>query len=247
MIKTKSLLFLAVLALPLPGLAQDPAPAPSPASAPAFQIRAVLHDPTNPAAELFLPDQTGRLVKLNLQPEGLATPQGASLTNGSLLLYNTDKVDPKKPEAAAALAATVAVPQNCPHGILIVMPGPPESKPAYRGLFIDDRPTAFPKGESRVISLIPVETAIEAGEHKLPIHPGKVTNVPPVTSRDEFNNAKTNFYYREGESWVPFTERQLQYLDVYRRIFIVYSTPGSAQPFVRTVLDTAPAVSPKQP
>jgi hypothetical protein len=240
MFKTTSLAFLATLLLQAAGLGQQPT------STPAFQIRAVLHDPVNPVAELYLPDQAGRLVKLNLQPEGLTAPQPASLINGSLLLFNSDKVDPRKPEAAAALAATVVVPQNANHGILIVVPAPPGTKPAYRGIFIDDSPAAFPKGESKVLSLLPVETAVEAGEHKLPVHPGKITNVPPVKKRDEFNNAQTNFYYREGESWVPFTERQLQYLDAFRRVFIVYATPGSAQPFVSTVLDTAPAVLPKQ-
>ncbi len=240
MIKSKSLLLLALLAFPVVGLAQQ-----APSGAPGFQIRAVLHDPVNPAAELYLPDQTGRLVKLNLQPEGLVDPQSTTLINGSVMLFNSDKVDPRKPEAASALAATIAVPQNCAHGILIVVPSPPNTKPAYRGVFMDDSPAAFPKGESKVISLIPVESAIEAGEHKLPIHPGKITNVPPVTKRDEFNNAQTNFYYREGESWVAFTERQLKYHDRYRRIFIVYATPGATQPSVRTVLDSAPAALPK--
>jgi hypothetical protein len=240
MIKTKPLLLLAVLTSLCGAQAQQ-----APSGAGGFQVRAFLHDPVNPVAELYLPDQTGRLVKLNLEHERLTLAQPAGLINGSLLLFNTDKVDPKKPEAAAALAATISVPTNASRGILIVLPSPPDTKPAYRGVFIDDTPAAFPKGESKVISLIPVETAIEAGEHKLPVHPGKITNVPPVTKRDEFNQAQTNFYYREGESWVAFTERQLKYLDVYRRIFIVYATPGSTQPFVRTVLDTAPAVLPK--
>ncbi len=238
MIHSKSLLLLATLLLPALSFGQQ--------SAPGFQICAVLHDPVNPVAELYLPDQAGRLVKLNLQPEGLTKPQTASLINGALLLFDNDKVDPKKPEAAAALAATVAIPQNSSRGILIVVPSPAGTKPAYRGVFVDDTPAAFPKGESKVLSLIPVEAAIEAGEHKLPVHPGKIVAVPPVTKRDEFNNAQTNFYYREGESWVAFTERKLKYLDAFRRIFIVYATPGSTQPFVSTILDTAPAILPGQ-
>jgi hypothetical protein len=210
-----------------------------------LQVRGVLHDPVHPNAELFLPDQNGRLVKLNLQPEGLATPQGASLINGSLMLFNSDKVDPKKPEAAAALAASVVVSPSVNRGILIVLPAPPDTKPAYRAVFIEDSAAAFPKGESRIMSLLPIETAIEAGEHKLPIHPGKIVVVPPVKKVNEYNNAQTNFYYREGESWVAFTERQLQYLQAFRRIFIVYSTPGSSQPYVKTILDTSLAVAPK--
>src|SRR6476620_3212494 len=135
MIHSKSIVLLATLLLPALSLGQQ--------SAPAFQIRAVLHDPVNPVAELYLPDQTGRLVKLNLQPEGLAKPQPASLINGALLLFDNDKVDPRKPEAAAALAATIAIPQNVPRGILIVVPSPPGTKPAYRGVFVDDTPAAF--------------------------------------------------------------------------------------------------------
>ncbi len=238
MIQSKSLLLLAALLLPALGLGQQ--------STPGFQIRAVLQDPVNPVAELYLPDQTGLLVKLNLQPEGLTKPQPASLINGSLLLFNNDKVDPRKPEAAAALAAKIPIPQNSTRGILIVVPSPAGTKPAYQGVFVDDTPAAFPKGESRVLSLLTVETAIEAGEHKLPVQPGKLTLVPPVTKRDEFNNSQTNFYYREGESWVAFTERKLKYLDDFRRIFIVYVTPGSTRPFVTTILDVAPAVLPGQ-
>lgn len=41
---------------------------------------------------------------------------------------------------------------------------------------------------------------------------------------------------------MPFTERQLQYLDAYRRIFIIHITPGAIQPAVTTIVDTAPAV-----
>lgn len=210
-----------------------------------LQIRGVLHDPVHPNAELFLPDQNGRLVKLNLQPEGLAASQSASLINGSLMLFSNDKVDPKKPEAAAALAASIAIAPTVNRGILIILPSPPDSKPAYRAVLIEDSAAAFPKGESRVMSLLPVETAIEAGEHKLPIHPGKIVIVPPVRKVNEYNNAQTNFYYREGESWVAFTERQLQYLDAFRRIFIVYSMPGSSQPYVKTLLDTSLAVAAK--
>lgn len=235
MIKLKPFVLLAALLLPVVSRGQAPAP---------FQIRAILHDPVHPTAELYLPDQNGRLVKLNLQPEGLTNPQPASLINGSLVLFSNDKVDPRKPEAAAALAATVAVPQTATRGILIVIPNPPEKKPAYSALFLEDTPAAFPKGESRVVSLLPVETAIEAGEHKIPVHPGKITSVPPIKKVDEFNNAQNNFYYREGENWVAFTERQLQFLDAYRRIFILYATPGSTQPFVTTILDVAPAVLP---
>ena len=112
-------------------------------------------------------------------------------------------------------------------------------------LLIDDSEKAFPGGESRALPLIGVETAIQAGEHRLPIHPGKITTVPPVTKGDEFNMAQTNFYYQQGEAWVPFTERQLQYLDASRRLFIIHATPGALQPTVTTIVDTNLKVAPR--
>jgi len=58
--------------------------------------------------------------------------------------------------------------------------------------------------------------------------------------------AQTNFYYKQAEEWVAFTERQLQYLDTTRRIFLVHLTPGSTEPIVRTIVDTTPEVSVKK-
>jgi hypothetical protein len=112
-------------------------------------------------------------------------------------------------------------------------------------VLIDDSAKAFPKGEARALPLVGVETAIQAGEHRLPIHPGKITNVPPVRKVNEFNMAQTNFYYKQGETWVPFTERQLQFLDAYRRVFIVHVTPGALQPSVTTIVDTTTVVPPR--
>ena len=37
-----------------------------------------------------------------------------------------------------------------------------------------------------------------------------------------------------------FTERQLQYLDACRRLFILHATPGALQPTITTIVDTAP-------
>jgi hypothetical protein len=156
-----------------------------------------------------------------------------------LVLYNKQVIDPKNP--GASLAASVKIPAGMKRAIIVVVPAPPDSKPAYRMLLIDDSPGAFPGGESRVISLVAFEAALQAGEHKLPLKPASITKVPAVKQANEFNMAQTNFYYKEGEAWVAFTERQLQYLDEFRRIFLVYLTPGSTQPFVTTIVDTAPA------
>ena len=153
------------------------------------------------------------------------------------MLYDQAVIDPKKPEAS--LAATCKIPPNTKRGVVVVLPSPVGSKPAYRMVFIDDSAKAFPKGESRILTLLPVEAAIEAGEHKLPIQPGKLTNVPPVRKVNEYNMAQTNFYTKQGEAWTAFTERQLQFLDGFRRIFIVHTTPGALSPTVTTIVDTA--------
>ena len=205
-------------------------------TAAAIQIRAVLHDPVNPIAVLFLSDQAGGFVKLEFRQQDLSAPQLTLPVNGSLVLYDKADVDPKKPEAS--LAATCKLPPNAKRGIIVVMPSPAGSKPAYRMVFISDSAKEFPKGESRVLTLVQAEAAIEAGEHKLPIHPGKITSLPPVKKVNEYNMAQTNFYYKQGEAWTPFVERQLQFLDGFRRIFILHTTPGALSPTVTTIVDT---------
>jgi hypothetical protein len=239
MIRKHSLSLLTILALPVAGYAQnDAAPVP-------VRIRAVLHDPVHPTAELFYPDQTGAVVKLDFQPQDLTRELLTLPVNGSLVLYDKAAIDPKNP--AASLAATAKLPPDLKRAMVVVLPAPAGTKPAYRMVVIDDSAKAFPKGESRALPLVAVETAIQAGEHRLPIHPGKITRVPPVRKVNEFNMAQTNFYYRQGESWVPFTERQLQYLDAYRRIFIIHATPGALQPSITTIVDTSPAEPPALP
>ena len=84
---------------------------------------------------------------------------------------------------------------------------------------------------------MPTELAMEAGEHKLPIHPGEIARLPPVKKVDEFNMAQTNFYFKKGDSWTVITQRQLQYLDRIRRIFIVHVATGAAHPTVNSITD----------
>jgi hypothetical protein len=230
MIHQLSLSMLAVLGLSLTVVAQDNK------TAVPVQIRAVLHDPVNPIANPFYIDKTGDLVQLNFRPHDLTDPLFALPVNGSLVLYDKAVIDPKKP--AANIAASVKLPPDYKQMIVVVVPAPAGTKPAYRMLLIDDSEKAFPFGESRVLPMIGVETAIEAGEHKLPINTGKITRVPPVKMVNSFNMAQTNFYYKYSDVWTPFTERQLQYLDVCRRIFIVHVTPSALQPTVTTIVDT---------
>ena len=231
MILKNSLWLLTIFWLPVAVQAQqNEAPAP-------LQIRAVLHDPVNPTAALFLTDQAGAVVKLEFRAQDLSRPQMTLPVNGSLVLYDKAVIDPEKPEAS--LAATCKIPPNTKRGIVVVLPGRAGTKPAYRMVFIDDSAKEFPKGECRVLTLLAVDAAIEAGEHKLAVHPGVITSVPPVKKVDEYNMAQTNFYYKQGEAWTVFAERQLQYLDGFRRIFIVHATPGALQPTVTTIVDTA--------
>jgi hypothetical protein len=202
------------------------------------QIRAVLHDPVNPVANLFYTDKSGAVVQLEFRPQDLSRPVFMLPTNGSLVLYDKATIDPKN--LAASLAASLKLPPDLKRAIVIVMPNPAGEKSAYRMLLIDDSEKALPKGESRVVPLMSVETAVQAGEHKVPVHPGKITRIPPVKKVDEFNMAQTNFYYQKGDTWVAFAERQLQFLDTSKRIFIIHSTPGALQPTVTTIVDNSP-------
>jgi hypothetical protein len=200
------------------------------------QVRAVLHDPVNPVANLFYTDNTGAVQPLEFRPQDLTGPLLMIPANGSLVLHDKAAVNPEKPEAS--LAASIKVPPGLKRAVVVVLPAPTGKKPAYRMLLIDDSEKAFPQGDSRALSLINVETAIQAGEHKLPVKPGSIANVPAVRKVDEFNMAQTNFYYQQDGSWVAFAERQLQFLDATRRIFIIHATPGAHQPTVTTIVDT---------
>lgn len=206
---------------------------------PPIQFRAVLHDPIQPTADLFFTDETGAIVQLNFRPKDLTEKLLTLPINGALVLYDKAVINPEKP--AESLAASIKLPPDMKRAIVVVLPAPAGNKPAYRMLLIDDSQKSFPFGESRVLPLIGVDTAIQAGEHKLAVHAGKITTIPPVKMVNEFNMAQTNFYYQHGGSWVAFTERQLQYLDASRRLFIVHMTPGAITPTVTTIVDTAPA------
>ncbi len=229
-------LFFVSLLFPFLGMAQE-APAP-------LMIRAAYHNPVKPFAELFIADQTGLVVPLPLVAEGLSSPQVTLPVNGSLVLYKDKVVDPKNPQAS--VAASAKIPADWKKVIVLIFPAATAAENAgYRILLINDAPNAFKKGESRVINLTQADTAMQAGEHKIPLPSGKVSELPAVKKVNEYNMAQTNFYYKEGEEWVAFTERQLQYLDTTKRIFLIYLTPGSTQPFVTTIVDNTPEFIPK--
>lgn len=208
-----------------------------------FQFRAVLHDPVHPTADLFYTDKTGAVVPLNFRPQDLTEALFSPPVNGSLVLYDKAEIDPKNP--AASLAASVVIPKEIKQAIIVVLPARSGEKPAYRLVVIDDSQKAFAGGESLVLALVDVETAIQAGEHRQPVHPGKVTNVPAVKKVNDYNMAQTNFYYQQNGAWVAFAERQLQYLDACRRLFIIHATPGALQPTVTTIVDTNTRIGPR--
>jgi hypothetical protein len=225
-----SLFLLALIGLSLTGYAQNDKTTAS------VQIRAVLHDPVKPNTGLSYTDKAGAVVQLDFRPHDLTEPLFIQSLNGSLILYDKAVIDPENP--AASLAVSLKLPPNLKRAVVIVLPALPGAKTAYRMVLMDDSDEAFPHGESRVLSLINVESAILAGEHKLPVNPGNITKVPSVRKVNDFHMAQTNFYYKHAESWIPFAERQLQYIDACRRIFIIHATPGALQPKVTTIVDT---------
>jgi hypothetical protein len=228
MILSKKLLLVALSCVSMLASAQDP-------ESPPIQFRVVLQDPMNPSANLFFRDSAGVVVQIELRPKALSLPMVTKTVKGSLVLYDKATIDPEKPDAS--LAAICKIPVGAKRGIVIILPSPADTKPPYRMVFIDDSAKAFPKGESRILTLMPTELAMEAGEHKLPIHPGEIARLPAVRKVDEFNMAQTNFYFKKGDSWTVITQRQLQYLDRIRRIFIIHVTPGAVHPTVNSITD----------
>jgi hypothetical protein len=228
--------FLLMLCLPFAGFSQD--------SVAPVVIRAAYHNPVKPLAEFFIADPSGAIVPLNLVSEMISYPQITVPVNGNLVIYKQKMVDPKNPQAA--VAASAKIPADWKKVIVLIFPSAAEGdQSAYRMLLINDAANVFKKGESRVVNLTQAETALQAGEHKIPLPSGKVTELPAVKQVNEFNMAQTNFFYKEADQWVPFTERQLQFLDSTKRIFLVYLTPGSTQPFVTTLVDNTPVQIPQ--
>lgn len=222
---------LASLALCLTAAAQEPAAA-------KLRLRAVLHDPLRPHAELYVRDTTGTLVRLNLALEGLTEAQEVSLPGGTLQLFRSATVDPAKP--LAQLAATVAVPAGIKRAIAFIFPAGGEAVPPYRMMVIDDGLAAFPKAETRVLNLTKLELAMKAGEHSVKLPPSALTAVPKVTKLNDLNQAQTEFYRKgKGENeWLLLAERPMQFTDTIRNLILVYQMPKVEEPQLRTLVDT---------
>ncbi|HEX5790590.1 MAG TPA: hypothetical protein VFY13_05525 [Luteolibacter sp.] len=210
---------------------------------PPVRIRAVLHDPVRQTAELFYPDSFGAVQPLAFRPVDFTETVLMQPVNGCLVLFDKAIIDPKNPEAS--LAGSVKLPPDFQQGIMLVMPAQKGAKYAYQMLLIDDSPKAFPGGESILISFLNLDVAVQAGEHKILVPPGGIARLPMTTQVNEYSMAQTNFYYQHKGSWMAFSERQLQYRDVCRRLFIVHTTPGALQPSVTTIVDVMRNVPPR--
>jgi hypothetical protein len=229
---TRLFAFLASIACCLSAAAQE-APAAS-----KLRLRAVLHDPLRPHAELYVRDQTGTLVRLYLALEGLTEAQNVSLTGGALQLYTSNTINPAKP--LENLAATVAVPADVKRAIVFIFPAAAGAKPPYRMMVINDGAAAFPKAETRVLNLTNLELAMKAGEHSVKLPASKVSTVPKVTRRNDLNQAQTEFY-RKGKAaneWLLLAERPMQFTDGIRNLILVYQMPNVEEPQLRTLVDT---------
>ncbi|MCW1884801.1 hypothetical protein OKA04_08685 [Luteolibacter flavescens] len=224
---TRILSLAAACLIPLSASAQED-------SASKLTVRAFLNDPANPATELFAPDSPDHLIPLVLAPGELPAGQAVALIDGKLNIYRTGTAD------AANLLASATVPPNLKQAIAIIQPRGDTKKPPCSIVFLDDSIAAFPPGESRAISFTALPIALQAGEHKIAVAPGKITTVPPVAKVDPYNMAQTNFLYKAGESWVPFSETKMKYLKEYRQVFICAVRPGTKVPTLVTLLDDTP-------
>lgn len=202
-------------------------------------IRAVLHDPSNHEIKFYVGKPGEAMEALKLVEEGLGEPQKVQVTNGSINLFSSAAVNPANPQAS--LLASIKVPSTAAASlIVIILPSPKGGATSYSGIAISDDPKSFPWGQSKAVNLTPVEFAIEVGEHKLPLPAGKITDVPKVEKVNEYHRAQTNFYYKQDNQWVIAAERQMQYLNTLRRIFLVSKAPNALSPDVRTIVDQPP-------
>lgn len=193
-------------------------------------LRAYLHDPVKPRGTEFSVEGDAKQ-SLPLRVGAISSAVEVAVTDGELRLQLAD----------GKRAALAKVPGEWSSAIAIILPGATkDATPPYRVLLLDDSTKGFPWGSSQAVNLLSIDGAIQAGEHKLILQAGKTTAVPAVHKVNEFNIAQTNFHYKQGEQWVPFTERQLQYVDEMRRVFLIHATPGSQRPFVTTLVDHKP-------
>ena len=202
------------------------------------RIRAVLHDPMHPFAELYVAGAEGTRIRLNLAMEGLTEPQMVSLPKGLLQLYSSPTFDSAKP--LANLVGSVSVPGDVKQAIILILPAGEKGKLPYQLMVLNDAYASFARGESRVINMTRLPFAITAGEHSLEVAPARIVAVPRVTRVNAMNQAQTLFYRKVDKEWIMLSERPMQYTDTLRYIFLVYVMPNVDDPQIRTLLDTSP-------
>jgi hypothetical protein len=230
---TRLFVFLASLVLAAAVSAQEPATT-------KLRLRAVLHDPLKPFAEMYVRDAAGGLVRLNLAIEGLTEAQDVSLINGTLHVFDSKQIDPAKP--LEHLLASVVVPAGVKRAIVFVFPAGANAKPPYQMMVLNDGAAAFPRGEARVINLTKLLMAAKFGEHRVKLSPAAVSAVPKVTKLNDLNQAQTEFY-RKGAAeneWLLLAERPMQFTADSRNIVLMYQMPNVEEPQLRTLLDTEP-------
>lgn len=206
-------------------------------------VRAVLNDPVNPGVVFQIRTRGEALNQLQLMNEAVPQPVTIDFAGDTLSLYGEKVIgDAKVPPVLAAAQIPASV-QRC---MLVITPAPKGAKLPYQMVAFNDSPQAFPFGESRILNTTIVPMAMEAGSSKVSVPPGAFVAIKSVKDVNQFKMAQTNFYMKSGESWLPVSERQIQYLDTMRRIFIVYVTPGSTSAMVRTIIDhEPPKIDPK--
>lgn len=201
-----------------------------------IEFRGYIHDPIQPpAGDFSIVEKPGKTVPFIWRIEGWSEP----------VRVNTDTDELPFLTNSGELAARVKIPPDAGSVRIILVRDPkPGASPPYRAVVLNATPGSFPWGSSQVVSMISAETAVQAGEHRLRLPGGKITQIPPVKKRDEFNMAQLDFYLNENGSWTPFTERRIQFVDDTRRVLLVHATPGSQHPSVTTLLEQRPQEEP---
>lgn len=208
------------------------------------QIRAVLQDSTKPDAKFFVGKVGTPLLPLKLAHEGLTESQKVVTDDGNLNLFSSATIDEANP--LAGLVATIKIPADSSRLIVIIAPATLGTAPPYRMVILNDDPKSFPWGVSRAVNLTTVDFSLEVGDQKVALLGNRVTAVPKVTKVDEYHRAQTNFHYKQNDQWVVAAELQMQYVATLRRVFVIFETPGTLTPEVRTLVDQQPKVPDKR-
>jgi len=199
-------------------------------------LRGYLHDPVNPAREPFVfkePEKSGgKATPVVWRADNLSDFIKVRAVENTLFLHLP----------GGQMAARITVAENIKRGILIVAPSSaPGAGTPYRTVLIDDDPALFPYGTAKVLNMTGVEAAVEAGEHRILLPSGKISTIPEILKAGDGVMVQTNFYVKKDDNWMPVTERRLEYSKRLRRVYFIYTTPGSRRPpFVRTLLDRKP-------